>query len=199
MADKSRGSQIALGRPATRNSSTESEQSPIGSAASLTDYQPDEELRTMAEKFLVVARYRDGLVVKGQAIGFHANHPSFRVKLDTGQQVKVRMTQLKAVFFVKDLAGNPGHTKLRGFSPEGPVDDGVDQIAVLFKDGELLTGYIDSYNSGERGFFLTPADHEGNNIRAYVIAASTNFVALGEEAEKLVGSTPRKARPLWAA
>jgi hypothetical protein len=59
------------------------------------------------------------------------------------------------------------------------------KVAVLFKDGELLCGYTLTYVPGRDGFFMFPADGDTNNLRVYVVNASTAEVKTGPEAEAL--------------
>ena len=89
----------------------------------------------------VVARFANGSVIKGYTRDFHPERPQFHI-LQKGAStgIPVKVPELKAVFFVRDLLGNRLHSKNRKF----PVaDQGPQQgrrIAVLFKDGELLVG-----------------------------------------------------------
>jgi hypothetical protein len=57
---------------------------------------------------------------------------------------------------------------------------------VRFKDGELLCGYSLTFSADREGFFMFPADPRSNNIRIYVMTASTAEVKAGVEAEALV-------------
>ena len=58
----------------------------------------------------VVARYRDGRVIKGSTTDFIPTRDVFHVHPEGGGLgVPVRHTELKAIFFVRDYAGNPEH------------------------------------------------------------------------------------------
>ena len=148
----------------------------------------------MAEKNLVVARFVDGSMVKGSTDDFYPERPLFHVQTQTEGTKNIRMRDLKAVFFVRSLQGDPAHTKQRGFPTEVEAGQGR-KIAVLFKDGELITGHTLTYMPGKAGFFLFPADRRGNNIRIYVVMAATKAVKIGPAAEQLINTTPRKPRP----
>jgi hypothetical protein len=146
----------------------------------------------MAEANLVVARYLNGTVVKGTTQDFFPDHTIFHIQVRgaTGT-VAVKMAELKAVFFVKDLLGNPGHVKTREFQA---IDPGLTQgkrIAVLFKDGELLLGYTLSYTAGRNGFWMTPVDRSGNNHRAFVLTAAAKQIRVGPAADELVRTAPK--------
>ena len=102
-----------------------------------------------------------------------------------GPPVQVRCADLKAVLFVKSHEGDARRTKLRGFV-EAPAEVAQGRkIAVRFKDGELICGYTLSYTPDRDGFFLLPADADGNNIRIYVVTASAAEVKAGPAAEAL--------------
>jgi hypothetical protein len=150
-----------------------------------------------AENNLVVARYRNGQVVKGYTRDFFPDRPLFHVLPKGGQAtVPVRTAELKGVFFVHDLLGNRLHNKGRRFPA---VDQGPQtgrRIAVLFEDGELLVGYAQTYGPEKAGFFVFPADPRSNNIRVYVLRAATKQVKLGPAADELAHTAPPpRAKP----
>src|SRR4029077_18706819 len=109
------------------------------------------------ESNLVVARYRNGQVIKGYTRDFFPDRPLFHVLPKGGQAtVQIRTVELKGVFFVHDLLGNRLHNKGRRFPA---VDQGPQtgrRIAVLFEDGELLVGYAQTYSPDKAGFFVFP-------------------------------------------
>ena len=151
------------------------------------------------ESNLVVARYRNGQVIKGYTRDFFPDRPLFHVLPKGGQAtVPIKTAELKGVFFVHDLLGNRLHNKGRRFPA---VDQGPQtgrRIAVLFEDGELLVGYAQTYSAEKPGFFVFPADARSNNIRVYVLRAATKQVKLGPAADELARTapTPRvKPRP----
>src|SRR5207247_10399913 len=62
----------------------------------------------MAEINHVVARFKDGRVLKGTTGDFYPNRPFFHVQAGEGADaMAVKCEHLKAVFFLKDLEGNP--------------------------------------------------------------------------------------------
>lgn len=150
---------------------------------------------SQAQSNLVVARYLNGKVVKGYTQDFFPEQMVFHV-LEQGKSgtVPVSLTDLKAVFFVRDLVGNALRNKNRAFPN---VDSGPQQgrrIAVHFQDGELLVGYALTYSAEKPGFFVFPYDPLGNNLRVYVMRHATIAVRLGPAAEELAASTPRPVR-----
>jgi len=140
----------------------------------------------MSTAVRVVARFNDGRVLKGTTQDFSPSRPSFHlVPMAGGPPVQVRCADLKAVLFVKSHEGDARRTKLRGFV-EAPAEVAQGRkIAVRFKDGELICGYTLSYTPDRDGFFLLPADADGNNIRIYVVTASAAEVKAGPAAEAL--------------
>lgn len=135
---------------------------------------------------LVVARYLDGRTLKGMTRDFSANRPGFHVEVaGTNDIVELRSRNLKAVFFVRSLDGDPSRQDLRGFV-DGPAETAQGRkIAVRFRDGEFLCGYTLSWSPDREGFFLFPSDPGSNNQRVYVVAANTDEVKSGPQAEKL--------------
>jgi hypothetical protein len=148
----------------------------------------------MSQSNLVVARYQNGTVVKGSTSDFYPDHALFHILVRGGAStVPVKMADLKALFFVKDLLGNPAHQKAREF---GPIDPSLSQgkrVAILFKDGELLLGYTLSYTAGRQGFWLTPVDPNGNNTRVYVLCGAAKQIKVGPAAEELAANAPKPA------
>lgn len=148
----------------------------------------------MAETNRVVARYLDGSMVKGTTEDFFPNRPTFHLHVTGDPTARVvACAKLKAVFFVKDLAGNPNRDESVGFTGE---EVGVHQgrrIAVQFKDGEMVAGHTVSYTSERVGFFITPTDPQSNNIRIYVLKHAAQKIAVGEPATALIDSKGKAA------
>ena len=140
----------------------------------------------MAELNRVVAHFLDGRLVKGTTQDFFPNKASFHLQpVDGNPTVEVRCKGLKALFFVRDYAGNAQRRDLRGFlAAPGETAQGK-KLAVRFKDGELLCGYSLSYMPDREGFFMFPADSASNNLRIYVLAAATVEVKGGPAADVL--------------
>ena len=124
----------------------------------------------------VVARFRDGKRIKGLTTDFVPTRDFFHVSLDDGKVVTVRHLDLKAVFFVRDFAGDPSHRRTNEFPADRPVSGR--KIRVVFSDGEILIGTTQGYTPGRAGFFVVPADAATNEERCFVIAAATREVNL---------------------
>jgi hypothetical protein len=140
----------------------------------------------MSEIMRVVVRAADGKVLKGTTQDFFPNRASFHlIPADGGPVQEIRTRQLKAVFFVKDFAGDPGRKDLPGFiAGPGETSQGK-KIAVRFKDGELMCGYSLSYLPDREGFFLFPADPGSNNLRVYVVTVACAEIKAGPAADQL--------------
>jgi len=130
------------------------------------------------ERLKIVARYRDGRMVKGTTNNFWPGKPSFHVTplgSRAGEPPTLVLTdQLKAVFVVHDLAGNPRRREKRHF--HGNKTTYGQKMEVTFEDGEVLEGTVLDYDPSAPGFFIKPADPESNNDRIYVLKAATKSV-----------------------
>jgi hypothetical protein len=116
----------------------------------------------------VVIRYSDGRTIKGYTNDFFPNKPSFHVASGPSDKgVEVLVSELKAVFFVRNFDGNPEYDEHRGFK-EGKAVQGR-KILMTFKDGEMLSGSVLGYDPNRSGFFLVPSDPGSNNIRVFVV------------------------------
>ncbi len=117
----------------------------------------------------VVVAFLDGRRLKGIVYNFSAEtgafdlHPPENPLQERGARVEIK--DLKAIFFVKDLAGRPeGHAHPTG---EPPVHGRT--IEVTFSDGEQVLGRTEAYNPRKLGFFMFPTDPKSNNLRIFII------------------------------
>jgi hypothetical protein len=146
----------------------------------------------MSEINKVVVRYLDGKVVKGTTEDFFPNRANFHLRpLTGGDALDVYCKELKAVFFVKDFAGDPKRNEARGFERATVDISRGKKIAVRFKDGELVCGYTLTFLPDRSGFFVVPADPASNNLRIYVLASATREIKVGAAADALVQGAPR--------
>jgi hypothetical protein len=107
----------------------------------------------------------------------------------------VLLRDLKAVFFVRDLVGDP--TRRDGQKFPAGASSGP-HVEVRFRDGEVMLGTADSPTTDPQGFVLIPADPESNNLRVYVVAAATRAIyPLEPVARPKSGTSPAHAdRPV---
>lgn len=131
----------------------------------------------------VVIRFLDGRIERGYTADFQPHKEIFHLvaKGESAQQGKslaIRMANLKAVFFVKEL---------HGMDKERPVvkrsfTDLKDQkllgkkVEVEFTDGEVLSGITLGYSPQRRGFFFTPIDPESNNERIFAVLSAVKEI-----------------------
>ncbi len=127
----------------------------------------------------VVARFADGRVLKGTTADFSPTKDLFHLTVAPAsagaQPVKVRIAELKAVFFVRDFAGDPDRHDRQDFDPSRPAAGR--RIRVVFNDGEVMVGATTGYQAGRPGFFMVPADGASNNERCYVVTAAIREVS----------------------
>jgi hypothetical protein len=82
---------------------------------------------------------------------------------------------VKALFFVHDLDGDPAHRP----SVDTSTNHGR-RIDVTFVDGEVLEGTTLTYSQEGPGFFVTPLDASGNNLRLFVTSGAVRQVRFPE-------------------
>ena len=121
----------------------------------------------------VVIHYADGRILKGWAIDFFPNKPSFHVEREgSGESFEVKTAELKGVFFVKTFQGNADAIH----RADGERVGMGKKIQVDFSDGETLMGYTSGYSPARAGFFVFPIDPDDNNEKVFVVTAATNTV-----------------------
>ena len=128
----------------------------------------------------IVVHYQDGRILKGTTTDFFPNKERFHVaQIDApvgSKPVEVLISQLKAIFFVKDYKGQPDRNDKQEFDPSKPPMGR--KIRIRFIDGEEILGTTQGYQAGRSGFFVIPADPDSNNERCFVVAAATQEVSL---------------------
>jgi len=117
----------------------------------------------------VVARFNDGSIVRGYTNDFDPSKAHMHISSDLrdGESTIILLSDLKALFFVREFAGNPMREDDKFFSqtPNG------DRVEVTFLDNEVMVGSTQSYPAEGQGFFLQPADPRSNNLSVFVTAA----------------------------
>ena len=141
-----------------------------------TSGPPEPPAGTAAAWQKIVVRYREGGTLKGYTLDFHPSrgHLSLwpSIHAAASERVIVPLARLKALFFVKDFAGNAAHV-----SPDDyEAATGGRRIEVTFFDREIVRGTTLNYRPDGAGFFITPADNAGNNRRVFVINAAVRHV-----------------------
>lgn len=116
----------------------------------------------------VVARFMDGRVIKGQCFDFSAMKPVCHIQQAGQAATEVVLRELKALFFVKDLQGDPQHQEAKTLEPGDRRGAGARPMEVQFRDGEVLVGFVTGYSAERPYFFMAPADAASNNMRILV-------------------------------
>jgi hypothetical protein len=122
----------------------------------------------------VVARFLDGTLVRGTTFDFAPNKHRFHVDDGSGS-IEVEISDLKALFFVRDFDGDAGYNEKKGFFSRAALGK---KVMVEFRDGEVLFGYTLSYTSRGYGFFVFPGDPESNNEKVFIVHGAAKRVKL---------------------
>ena len=120
----------------------------------------------------VVVKFKDKRLKKGTTRDFFPNKTLFHLEDVNGDLSEISIDDLKAVFFVKDFEGNESHQK----NYDDNIAGGGKKVAVKFYDGETIVGYTLGYSPDRQGFFVTPADLNGNNERIFVVKSAAEKV-----------------------
>jgi len=123
----------------------------------------------------VVVKFKDGHVLKGWTVNISPNKEVFYLhkhkefgEEDKKDIIEVKLSSLRAVFFVKSHKGNKDYKKVRTFKGQPKVTPSQRKIIVTCKDGEKLYGTTLGYNPNRKGFFIFPIDPKDNNERIFI-------------------------------
>ena len=134
----------------------------------------------------VVAQFKDGTIIKGKTNNFFPNKKDFHLNAvgsdaagagrEQSKVIQINAESLKALFFVKNFKGNKDYDERYSDDLLGSGK----KVEVKFIDGEVITGYVMNYSIDRYGFFLIPADLQGNNERIFIIKSSTESITFLE-------------------
>ena len=135
----------------------------------------------------VVVKFKDGKILKGWTANISPNkevfylykHKELREK-DKEDIIEVKLSSLRAVFFVKSHKGNKDYKKVRTFKDQPKVTPSQRKIIVTCKDGEKIYGTTLGYNPNKKGFFIFPIDPKDNNERIFISQVVVESVELLE-------------------
>ncbi|UCG77284.1 MAG: hypothetical protein JSV21_06730 [Nitrospirota bacterium] len=126
----------------------------------------------------VVLHYLDHTLIKGITSNFSPVKSFLHVQDHETQAIsKVYLSDLKAVYFVKTYEGNPKHEEV----PDSTRDELGRKVKLVFKDGEILYGYTQSFTRDLQFFNVFPADPQSNNERIFVNRKATETIKLVED------------------
>ena len=120
----------------------------------------------------VVARLQDGQIIKGATLDVDPARPSIHVLQPPGPAVEVMLADLKALFFVRTLEGDPSYQENAEVLADDPRIRGSKLVSLQFADGENLIGMTIRYPPNRPYFFVVPVDPKSNNIRILVNRAA---------------------------
>ena len=120
----------------------------------------------------IVVHMRAGAVHKGVTHDFSPKQEAFHVlpAEGGGLPVRVKVDEMKAMFWVKDYLGNREFVARRDFDP-GKTPAGRRAI-LTFMDGESIWGAVTEDDPALPGFFFVPSDDRDNNIKIFVVRTS---------------------------
>jgi PilZ domain len=121
---------------------------------------------------MVILRYLHGEIIRGFCNDFSSTRSQFHLwpSVDAlrSERIIVSLSRLKAVFFVRDLLGNPAYVDRQEFEGAGHGR----KMEITFLDGEVIVGSTLGYRTDGPGFFLHPADPRSNNLRIFIVTGS---------------------------
>jgi hypothetical protein len=143
----------------------------------------------MADEFRdnqkVILRFIDGKMLKGYIRDLKIAEEYLYLEDESGHQLKVRLKELKAIFYVRKFEGERGHQEKKTFAHIRPE---AKRVFVNFKDGETIMGVMEGEIPWRKGFFLesmkekaftiVPVDESSNNIRILVVTTAVQDVSL---------------------
>lgn len=139
----------------------------------------------LQENQKVILRFIDGKMLKGYIRDLKIAEEYLYLEDESSHQLKVRLKELKAIFYVKKFEGERGHQEKKAFSSTRP---GPKRVFVKFKDGETIMGNMEGEIPWQKGFFLEsmkekaftiiPVDESSNNTRILVVTTAVEDVAM---------------------
>jgi hypothetical protein len=124
----------------------------------------------------VVLRFRDGHLTRAVLTrDFTPLDFAVEAESDEGEKLQVNISELKAVFFLKDPSRREAELQIGAVVGEPPQGA---PARVEFFDGEMIHGIVQEYRMEDSGFFLYPTSPESNNEKVFVVARSINTLSL---------------------
>lgn len=134
------------------------------------------------ERQKIILRFVDGRIIRGYIGKFSPSDESVSIEDELSNNQIVKISDLKAIFFVKSFEGDKKYSDRKAFTQ--PTVSGK-RVFVRFFDGESMMGYIEGKLPWEKGFFLeqkkggfflVPVDNRSNNTKVFVVAGSVQDV-----------------------
>lgn len=125
----------------------------------------------------VVARFIDGRLIKGTSLDVDPAKAACHIRTRDGAIYTVELIELKALFFVKSLAGNATHDEAMELETADRRQFGSALVELTFADGERMIGLTNRANPSGEFFFVLPVDSRSNNIRILVNRSALKSIA----------------------
>jgi hypothetical protein len=124
----------------------------------------------------VVLRFRDGHLTRCVLTReFTPLDFAVEAESDDGETIQINISDLKAIFFLKDPSRRGGEMQVGARVVEPPAGA---PARVEFFDGEIVHGHVQEYRMENSGFFLYPTSPESNNEMIFVVARAINTLSL---------------------
>ena len=120
----------------------------------------------------IVVHFQNGTIMKGTTSDFFPNKVQFHLIDGKGETKVIGVNHLKAIFFVKDLVGDKSRPDHYDITTAGAGR----KINVEFFDNEVIMGHTLGYSPDRPGFFMIPADPQGNNGRIFVVKTAAKNI-----------------------
>jgi hypothetical protein len=135
----------------------------------------------MSQNQKVILRFTNGKMLKGYIQDLKISDEYLYILDESDQQHKVRLKELKAIFFVKKFEGERSHPARKHAADSSPA---LKRIIVRFKDGESIVGSVENgipWKTGhssttEKAFTIIP-DDTTNNTKILVVATAVKDVS----------------------
>ena len=124
----------------------------------------------------IVVHSKEGKIHKGVTQDFDPDQAEFHFLPAEGGGVpmRLRVDDLKALFWVKDFIGNREFVARRAFD----VENEGRRAILTFNDGEQVWGTMGPGAEDGAGFFFVPSDKEDNNKRIFVVRSALKELRL---------------------
>ncbi|HET7039956.1 MAG TPA: hypothetical protein VFH97_08705 [Gemmatimonadales bacterium] len=152
----------------------------------------------------VVAHFIDHAIVKGMSVDVDPARPLCHIHTTDGGTVEVDLSQVKALYFVKEFDGRPRYDEAHEAHTGDQRLRGSRLVRIRFQDGEEQGGLMNRYPPNRPFFFLLPMDPQSNNIRILVNRdAVAELRPVDDQPDsvdaqpKPAGDAPRPQRTSW--
>ena len=108
----------------------------------------------MAHK--VVAHFQNGRLIKGSTVSILPDRPVCHIMTRDRGMLPVRLSDLKALFIVKDLEGNSAYVDQQAIASGDGWATGAKRLQITFRDGECLLALAPTYEETRPFFGSSP-------------------------------------------